>query len=238
VDSDPLLFELLRRFASTMARSFDANDVLYELCEGAVKILDATGAGVSVASEEGTLEFVTSTTQDVVELEHVQQRDQQGPCVSAFTTGEVVVVREIASLEQWPAYQDAARRAGFASVVGVPLALDGLKVGSLNVYDARLRDWSRTDLAAARVLADVATAYLVRAGQLAEERRLTQQLQQALDSRIVIEQAKGMVGRDHQISVDEAFDLMRQYSRANNRSLRDVATAVVEQGAAIPKRIG
>jgi GAF domain-containing protein len=220
------LFELLRRFATTMARDFEVNDVLYELCDAAVVTLDAAGAGVSVAVGEGRLEFVTSTDHTVVTIEQAQERHQAGPCVEAFRSGEVVVVSDI-SQTTWPHYRAAAAQAGFESVVGLPLRLDDHRVGSLNVYDRRVREWSEADLAAARVLADVATAYLVRAGELAEARKLGEQLQHALDSRIVIEQAKGMLSRDHSISVDAAFELLRSHSRRTNTPLRQVAHAVV-----------
>jgi GAF domain-containing protein len=164
------LFELLRRFATTMARDFEVNDVLYELCDSAVVTLDAAGAGVSVAVGEGRLKFVTSTDHAVVAIEQVQERYQAGPCVEAFRRRDVVVVPDI-SQTTWPHYRVAAAESGFESVVGLPLTLDDHRVGSLNVYDRRVRDWSEVDLAAARVLADVATAYLVRAGELAEARR-------------------------------------------------------------------
>jgi GAF domain-containing protein len=226
------LFELLRRFATTMARDFEVNDVLYELCDSAVVTLDAAGAGVSVAVGEGRLKFVTSTDHAVVAIDQVQERYQAGPCVEAFRRRDVVVVPDI-SQTTWPHYRVAAAESGFESVVGLPLTLDDHRVGSLNVYDRRVRDWSEVDLAAARVLADVATAYLVRAGELAEARKLGEQLQHALDSRVVIEQAKGMLSRDHSIPVDAAFDLLRSHSRRSNTPLRQVAHAVVNEGLAL-----
>lgn len=223
------LFELLRRFATTMARDFEVNDVLYELCDSAVVTLDAAGAGVSVAVGEGRLEFVTATDQSVVTIEQAQERYQAGPCVEAFRRREVVTVPDI-SQTAWRHYRAAASEAAFVSAVGLPLMLDDRRVGSLNVYDRRVREWSEADLAAAQVLADVATAYLLRAGELAEARKLGEQLQHALDSRIVIEQAKGMLSRDHSISVDAAFDLLRSHSRRTNTPLREVAHSVVHDG--------
>ena len=228
------LFDLLRRFAATMAREFDVNDVLYELGDGAMAILDAAGAGVSVVNDAGELVFVTSTSELVVDIERVQAEHQAGPCIEAFRRGDVVRVSDISALDQWPHYRDAAGRRGLSSVVGLPLVLGDHRIGSLNVYDTKVRDWTESEIASAWVLADMATAYLVHAGELAQARKLTEQLQYALDSRIVIEQAKGMLSRDHSIPVDEAFRLLRRFARSHNLGLRDVAHRVVDSGLTIP----
>jgi GAF domain-containing protein len=189
---------------------------------------------VSVATSDDELKFVTATDASVVDIEAVQERHQEGPCVEAFRTGEIVTVSDIAGLQKWHPYRAAAADSGWKSVVGLPLSLDEHRVGSLNVYDRRVRDWSVADLDAARALADIATAYLTRAGELAEAQELSKQLQRALDSRIIIEQAKGIVSRDQQVSVDAAFELLRRYSRNTNTPLRDVATAVVNDGLTMP----
>jgi GAF domain-containing protein len=232
------LVDLLRRFASTMARSFDVNDVLYELCDTTVEVLGAAGAGVSVETA-GRLEFVTATDERIVGVERVQQEHQRGPCVEAFNRGEVVALADVARsdlarADGWDDYRRAAAEAGIVAVLGLPLLLDGLRVGSLNVYDTSRRDWSEADLESARVIADVATAYLVRTGELAEERQLTRQLQGALDSRVVIEQAKGMISRDHAASVDAAFETLRSHARRHNLALRDVAASVVDGTLRMP----
>lgn len=214
-----------------MVNAHDLNDVLLDFCEHAATILEADGAGVSVVGNKGDLQFVTGTSERVIGLERTQEKAQAGPCVDAFNTREVVAIDEIAAVDRWPAYQTTAAQLGFRAVVGVPLALNGHRVGSLNVYDTRVRQWSNDDVEAALVLADMATAHLVRSGELAEAKALSQQLQGALDSRVVIEQAKGMVARDHNVTVAEAFDRLRNHSRTNNTPLRDLARTVVEEGA-------
>ena len=228
------LLAVLQRFAATMSRPYEMNDMLYELGESAVRVLDASGAGVSVVDGDGCLKFVMATNAAVVAIECAQEAFQEGPSVDAFTSGEVVTVAEISELDRWPAYRQAAADGGFVAVVGIPLGSSGDQLGSLNVYDTRPRHWSGTELETARVLADIATGYILRAGKLAEVRRLSEQLQDALDSRIVIEQAKGMLARDHGISVDAAFDLLRGHARRNRVPLRGVATAVVEMAVQIP----
>lgn len=223
--SDPL-FETLRRFAATMTSTFDVHEMLYELCQGVVATLDIAGAGVSVIRDD-RLEFVAATDQRVIEMEEVQEEHQAGPCVEAFNSGEIVIVPIISEIDTWPAYRAVARSVGFVSVIGFPLSHNGHRIGSLNVYDTRDREFDHAELEAAGALVDVATAYLVRANELAEAHKLTKQLEAALDSRIVIEQAKGMLSRDHSISVDDAFQLLRAHSQRENMPLREVARAVV-----------
>lgn len=222
--------ELLRRFAVTMIDTFEVNELLYQLGASAVAILGADGAGISVATRDDRLEFVTATDQSLLELEMVQRDHQMGPCVEAFRRGEPVVVEDIAALECWERYREAAARTGFGAVVGMPLAVGTRRVGSLNIYDRGPRTWSQDDLEAVRTMADIATAYIVRAGELNEARHLAEQLQHALDSRVIVEQAKGVLSRDHAISVDAAFELLRSHSRIHQRQLRDVAYAVVHDG--------
>jgi GAF domain-containing protein len=233
VDSN--LLAVLRQFASRMADRSEVTDVLYELCDHAVTVLDAAGAGVSVVNSSGELRFVTATNQAVVEIERVQAKHQQGPCVEAFHSGHTWVVTNAAELDQWPAYRDAATQLGFISVAGVCLALNGRSVGALNVYAAEERSWSEETLEAAQVLADIATSYVLRAGELAQAQQLNGQLQNALDSRVIIEQAKGMLASNHRVSVDEAFERLRNHSRQNNVPLRVVAQAVVSLELEIPR---
>ena len=221
------MYDTLRRFAVTMADAFDIGEVLDDLGESTVEILGAAGAGVSIAND-GRLEFVTSTSSDVDVVERVQHDTQDGPCVTAYRTGRVVAVSDVAAADKWPEYRRTAEQAGFMSVVGMPLVIENHRVGSLDVYDRPVRTWSDDDLEAARVLADLATAYIVRAGELGAARDLADQLQGALDSRVVIEQAKGVLSRQHGISLDSAFEMMRSYARSNNAKVRSVAHDVVD----------
>ena len=225
MDSEQL-FAVMRRFATTMVRRFEVDEVLHELTDHASSILGASGAGVSVVTPDDELRFVSATSERITTIEQVQDRYQAGACVEAFRTGGVVVISSPEGLHRWPHYREAIERAGLGAVVGLPLAIDGNRIGSLNVYDEP-RVWSADDIEATQVLADIASAYLRHAGQLAETRQLSSQLQDALDSRVTIEQAKGMLSRDHSVSVDRAFDMMRAHARSTNTGLRDVAEGVV-----------
>ena len=233
---DATTFDLLQRFAANMIDKFEINDMLYELGDTVTTLLDASGSGVSVITDDDRLLFVTSTSEAVVELEQAQEDHQAGPCVEAFRTNEVVTVSRISELDRWPEYRRAAAHAGFESVAGFPLAIGERRLGSLNVYDTNERAWTERDLRAARVLADMATAYILRSGELAEAKKVSEQLQGALESRIVIEQAKGMLARDHDVSVDQAFDMLRKLSRDRSTPLRTIADAVVTLGLRLPPR--
>lgn len=227
------LHAVLRRFAATMVRSFEVNDVLYELCDHVVDILDATGAGVSVVVED-RLQFVTATSERVIDVERAQEANQSGPCTTALSTGRMMAIPEISELDLWPEYRAAAAAAGIVSVVSIPLRIDHHHVGSLDVYDTVRRGWTEDELDAARVLADIATAYIVRAGELAQSLQLSEQLQIALDSRVIIEQAKGALARDLGTTVDEAFEVMRRHARRNGVTIRAVADGIVNLGIEIP----
>lgn len=227
---DITMFDLLQRFAANMLEKFEINDMLYELGDTVTTLLGASGSGVSVITEDGTMKFVTSTSESVVDVERAQEAEQSGLCIEAFRTGQVIAVSSIEELDRWPEYQRAADRSGFQSMAGIPLLIGDRRLGSLNVYDKRKREWSDRDLRAAHVFADIATTYILRSGELAEAKKLSEQLQSALETRVVIEQAKGMIARDHDITVDHAFDMLRQLSRDRSAPLRTIADAVVTLG--------
>ena len=210
-----------------MVNTFDVNDVLYELSDNVVAVLGAVGGGVSVADSDGRLSFITSTSKAVVAMEKIQERDQAGPCVEAFITGRAVAIPEIAMLDRWSDYCRVADQVGFRAVLGLPLAVGSHRIGSLNVYDDRPRHWSAEDNEMGACLAEIATAFIVRAGDLTKARQLSTQLQSALDSRIIIEQAKGMLARQHSLRPDEAFEIIRTYSRNTNTPIRSVTEAIV-----------
>ncbi len=168
------LSKTLHRFASTMATTFDVDQVLAELCESATKILGVFGAGVAIEAS-GRLEFVTATDLRSFDIEQVQQKLQAGPCVEAFQTGEVYAVDDISVLAQWPEYLEAARDLGFVAMIGVPLLVGERRLGSMDVFSTEQRYWTANDLETVQILADVATAYLVHARRSVEAERLAAQ---------------------------------------------------------------
>lgn len=231
-----LLLQALRSFAVAMSGSFDTTDVCHGLGTTVMEVVGASGAGVSVVDKEGNLKFVTATSQSIVEIEEAQEGAQQGPCVTAFQTQKPMAIPDIADRTDWPVYTDTADRIGLRAVVGYPFTYGGESLGALNVYNAEPREWSDEDLGVIGVFADMATAYLARTSELAEARQLADQLQTALDSRVLIEQAKGILANQHGVTVDEAFEMLRTHSRSNRLRLSQLADAVVNMGLRLPNR--
>jgi GAF domain-containing protein len=127
---------------------------------------------------------------------------------------------------RWPELAAAAADVGIVAVAGIPMHLNGTRLGALDLYHDRPHDWT-DDVEAARLLAYMATAYVANAARLDQVRHTAEQLQEALDSRVVIEQAKGILAGERNITVDEAFATLRSHARNNHVSLRAVADAVV-----------
>lgn len=227
---DQALFpRMLSEFARTLVVRYEISDVLYDLADRTTKLLGVAGAGVSLG-EGGRLRFVTGVNEATVRVEQTQERTQQGVCVEAYQTGEVVRV-DVADLAgRWEEVEAELRAVGFAAVVGIPMRLDDEVLGAVNVYSAERRTWSDEEVATARVLADMATSYLVNASELERSRRTAEQLNEALQSRIVIEQAKGILSAERKISMDQAFEALRKHARDHNAHLRTVAEAVVNLG--------
>lgn len=226
----PLFLQTLSRFAVVLPARYDLEASLSELTESVTEVLGLSGSGVIMA-EDGRLRFVTAVSQASGELERNQEQHQAGPCRDAYETGEVVRVTDVRQESQrWPLFATAATRLGVAGVAGIPMRLADEIIGALNLYSPEPRAWTDEDIAVAGVLADVATSYIVNASKLRQQEQLSEQLQEALESRVVIEQAKGITAYKNAISVDQAYQRMRGHARSNNASLRMVAEAIVAVG--------
>lgn len=215
-------------YAHALRSHYDVGTVLYRLTDHVVDVLQADGAGVSLARDEHHLAFVAATDGHVAAIEEQQIATGTGPCHDAFRTGEVVAVTDLATEDRWPEYTQAARNAGAAAVLGVPMPVDQRRIGAVNIYKHTAHDWAEHEITVAAVLADMATGYILNAGELEEARTLAQQLQHALDSRIIIEQAKGILAERNQITPAEAFQRLRKYARHTQTRLHDVAAQVVD----------
>lgn len=228
VDYDELL-HTLRDFAFTMASDdYEMVDVLLTLGDAVNDILGVVGTGTWLVSDDGRMQFLLSTSGRVTEVERVQERTQDGPAVAAQSSQAPVVVAELDGEARWGEYAEAARSAGLSAVLALPLSQGDHRLGALDIYDESVREWTEAELDAATLLAQVATGYIVHASKLDHYRRLTEQLQRALDSRVVIEQAKGRVSGSRGVTGEEAFAAIRRHARTSQRPVRDVASDVVE----------
>jgi len=227
-----LLLQTLSRFAVVLPARYDVQEALSELTESVTAVLGLCGSWVTMA-DDGRLNFLTAVSQASAELErdHAQLHPFSCPCREAYSTGEVVRVTDVREQStRWPEFSAFATRLSLAGVAAIPMRLADEIIGALNLYSPEPRDWSDEDIAVAGVLANVATSYMVNASKLRQQQQLTEQLQEALKSRIVIEQAKGITAQQRAISVSQAYQLMRGHARRNNASLRVVAEAIVAVG--------
>lgn len=226
--NDPTeLLPVIAEFTRRLVQDYPVTDALHDLVDDACEMLEVFGAGVSLARDD-RLVFATAANQAIAALERVQEQTQDGPCVEAYRSGTSVVVTDLAAHPgRWPALAAAAAEAGLVAVAGIPMHLNGSHLGALNLYHDERRDWTDDDLEIAELLAHMGTAYVANAARLDQALHTAEQLQDALDSRIVIEQAKGILAGERSISVDEAFAILRSHARSNNVSLRAVADAVV-----------
>ena len=226
----PLFLKTLSRFAVVLPARYDLETVLTELTESVTAVLGLSGAGVTMA-DDGRLRFVTAVSEASGDLERNQEQQQAGPCRDAYDTGDVVRVTGVREEStRWPEFSAAATHLSVAGVAGIPMRLADQIIGALNLYASRPRVWSDEEIAVAGVLANVATSYVVNASKLRQQEQLTEQLQHALESRVVIEQAKGITAQQNSVTIDQAYQLMRGHARNNNASLRLVAEAIVAVG--------
>jgi len=234
---DDLLLEVLSGFARTLTGRFEVSEVLYRLAENVVAILKVAGAGVSVVDDRGRLRPVTTINELTAQLETVEEEGQEGPCVDSFQRGEVIRVPRLDErAHEWPEWSAEAKRHGVKAVLGIPLRVEGVSIGAMNVYATEPREWGDGEVRAAQVLTDIAAGYVANASDLEQSRRTTEQLREALESRIIIEQAKGMLASEYQISVDQAFAVLRTHSRRHGATLRVVADGVVNLGLRPPRK--
>lgn len=217
------------RFARTMLRVDEVDAVLTELTHDLTETLPALGSAVLTA-DDGMLRLATDLPPRLSEL-HRSMVMRPGPALEAHQAQEPCLVEDLDDhRETWPGFVATARDAGVVSVVAVPLRRGVEGLGVVEVYDGRPRNWTSDGLATVRMLADLATCFLTFALKHSQRAEHVRQLETALQSRIVIEQAKGMLAARHGTSPDRAFLLMRRHARAHHTSVHTVADAVVNLG--------
>lgn len=223
---------LLRTFvelADTLVQDFDVVDFLSTLALRCAELLDAAEAGIMLVRPDGGLRVVASSSERARLLELFEIQNQEGPCLECFRSGKPSVADDLESeFDRWPMFAPEATRAGYRSVHALALRCQNQVIGALNLFGTTPGAFSADDLVSAQAMADVATIGILQQRAIAEARILAEQLQSALNSRVVIEQAKGVLSERAQIGVDEAFEILRRYARSNHLRLREVAEAFIE----------
>ena len=219
--------------ADTLVSDFDAVDFLHTLARRSVELLDVDTAGLVLADATGELRAVASSSEQMHLLELFEIQNEEGPCLDAFRSGESVSAEDLDATDRWPRFRAEALAGGFRSVEAVPMRLRSEVIGALNLFRAQPGHLDEDDRALSRALASIATIGLLQERAVREARLVTEQLQTALNNRIVIEQAKGVLAERGGLEMEAAFEVLRGYARNYNRKLADVALELINQQIAV-----
>lgn len=223
--------EVFVELTDTLVTDFDIIDFLGRLSARCTELLGVAACGVLVADHHGELNLVAASTEETRLLELAQLQAAEGPCLDAYRSGQTVQCADLAAEgDRWPVFSAAAQAAGFVAVQALPMRLRDQILGALNLFSTVGGPLDDDTVALGQSLAAAATIGIVHQRALARSEVVAEQLQAALNSRIVIEQAKGFLAERHGIGVEEAFAVLRTYARNHNRKLTDTAAAIVGEG--------
>jgi GAF domain-containing protein len=237
---EPLLSRAFVGLADTLVDDYDIIELLDRLVGYSVELLAAEAAGILLADSQRTLRVVASSREDAEVMELLQLQAHQGPCMECFDTGVPVCVPDLADTAgRWPVFVSAVgQRGAYRSVHALPMRLRGEVIGTLNLFHRQPGVLPEADLAVGQALADVATIGILAERAIRSREVLTEQLQVALNSRVIIEQAKGVLAQLGGLGMDVAFDRLRHYARTHNVGLSEVAREVVETDLAAADVLG
>jgi len=226
---EDLIADAFVELADSLVTGFEVTDFLDRLVQRAVDLLDASAAGIMLVDPRGQLQVLAASSHDVRLLELFELEGDSGPCLDSFSSGEPVTPPDLQAMRSsWPAFAAQAETVGYSSVQAVPMRLREEVIGAMNVFRTAEGALVGSQLKLARALADVATVALISQRAISSRQQLADQLQGALNSRVLIEQAKGMLAERAGIGVDQAFTQMRDHARRSGRPLRDVAASVIQ----------
>ncbi|BDH07858.1 GAF and ANTAR domain-containing protein [Streptomyces seoulensis] len=225
------LTEVFVEVADSLTDDFDVIDFLQKLSVRCMELLDVAAVGILLSDENGGLHVLAASDEDTRLLELLALQHDQGPCVDCCNDGRPRVNISLTDPEaaaRWPQFARSARETGFTATNALPLRLRGRIIGALNLFRTSPEPLAAQDIALGQALADVATIAILQQRTLAHIEAERDQLQYALNSRIVIEQVKGILAERWQMPIDEAFGIFRAYARAHNRKLSGLARAIAE----------
>ncbi len=228
--SEQRLTQVFVELADTLVDDYDALDFLATLTERSVELLNADAAGVILNDLRGTLHVVATTSDQAQLLELFELQNDEGPCLECFNSGRAVVNVGVSDARsRWPRFSAAAAEVGYQSVHAIPLRLRDSVIGAMNLFSVATAPLTDDDLAVGQALADIATIGLLQERAVRQSGLIAEQLQTALNSRIAIEQAKGVLLAVAGVDVEEAFRLLRAYSRSHNQPIKVVARRVIDR---------
>jgi transcriptional regulator with GAF, ATPase, and Fis domain len=225
---DELLFATLIELADTTVTGFDLMILADRLVNACVEVLGVTAAGIMLADQDSSLRVFASTNEESRMLELLELQNDDGPCLEAYRTGQTVDGVDLSQfVTRWPSFAPAAISAGITTAYAVPMRLRDQTIGALNLFLADTEPFGTHELDVARVMADMATIGIINNWSIRQQESLAQQLQGALSSRVVIEQAKGVLAEREGLSMGTAFEYLRRTARSSRRPLVDVAGDMV-----------
>ena len=214
--------------AVSLAAGDDVVDLLAGLTSDCARLLDVASAGLLLADQHGVLHVMAASSERTRELEVFQVQREDGPCRDSYLEGAAISVPDLAQeTDRWPQFVPHALAAGFASVHALPMRLQHAKLGTLGLFGTTVGDLNADDASLGQALADVASVALVQDRTATDRTSLNVQLQAALTSRVVLEQAKGVLAQQGGLDMPDAFAVLRRYARDHNLRLTDLAQAVV-----------
>ncbi|MEX2486322.1 MAG: GAF and ANTAR domain-containing protein [Nitriliruptoraceae bacterium] len=215
--------------ADTLVDEFDVIELLHLLASRVVDFTSADEVGILLLDEADSLQCLAASSERTRLLELFQIQNSDGPCRDCVASGEPVEVLDLATdRDRWPLFAPEALDVGFRSVQAVPLRLRGQVLGAMNLFCNQTGGIGSSGRLVAQAMADVATIGLLQQRELFQAQTVAGQLQQALRSRVAIEQAKGVIAEQGKIEMDDAFDLLRRYARNNNQTLGTVVKQVID----------
>ncbi|HEU0132353.1 MAG TPA: GAF and ANTAR domain-containing protein [Mycobacteriales bacterium] len=233
-DREQALADIFVLLADTLVDDYDVVDLLDQLTRACVDLLGVKAAGLLLDDQKGNLAVVASSSDEIRLLEVFQLQTNEGPCLDCVRTGTSVACADLdAERARWPRFVPAALAAGFGSVAAMPMRLRDQVIGALNVFHARAEPVSAKDQRLAQALADVATIGILQRRSAHRSSAMAEQLQHALNSRVVIEQAKGVLAERFAVDMDTAFESLRRYARDHNLKLTETAYAVTRGAIAL-----
>jgi len=216
--------------ADTLVAGYDLVELMHYLVDTTVELLDAADAGLLLDDGRGRLDVLASTSERTDLLEVLQVRTGRGPCWDCFNSGQPGSIPDLAlEAERWPEFAPLAMQQGFRSVHAVPLRLRHQTIGALNMFRTETGELAEQDRLTAQALADVATIGVLQERAVRDGAGVDERLQFALNSRVVIEQAKGVLAQHGELDMDQAFVMLRGYARRNNLPLTQVGQSVIDR---------
>ncbi|MFE2376590.1 GAF and ANTAR domain-containing protein [Streptomyces sp. NPDC059398] len=218
--------------ADSLIDDFDLIEFLEGLCAHCVALLDVSAAGILLANEKGLLHTVAASDENTHLLELFAVQHDQGPCLDCYRTRDArsnIDLHDPSDTGAWPAFADKARRSGFQISHVFPLRLRNRAVGAMNLFHTSRQSLSTQDASLAQALADVATIAILQQRDLGHEQMEKSQLQHALSSRIVVEQAKGILAERWTVDPSTAYNALRVYARTHQLRISDCSRQIIDQ---------